>query len=90
MRDESTTRQPPTLMGNNRALLNVLGAFLAVALDSEQKRRLATLLQEHTDALESQVTKISEAHGPGAAEEAEQLRDEQAAYLHLIDLAKRR
>ena len=80
----------PTLMDNTRALFNIFGAFLAVTLDSEQKRRFAVLLQEHADALESQIMNISEAHGYGVAEEAEQLRHEHAAYLHVIDLAKRR
>ena len=78
-----------TLMGNSRALFNILGALVSVTLDSHQKDRLAVLLEEHANAIETQIGSYEDVQGPGVPEEAEQLKQEHAGYLHVIDIARK-
>lgn len=76
------------LLGESRALLNILGALVSETLDSEQKRRFAALLEKHSRALCLDILDKGTPRGPGVAAEGERLLHEQRAYDLLISAAR--
>ncbi len=76
------------LLGESRALRNILGALVSETLDSEQKRRFAARLEQHSQALLLEIPDEDTPRGPGVAEEGERLLHEQRAYEILISSAR--
>ncbi|MCY4488716.1 MAG: hypothetical protein OXF11_16605 [Deltaproteobacteria bacterium] len=75
------------LLGESRALLNILGALVSETLDSEQKRRFAALLEKRSQALHREIPDEDTPRGAGVAKEGERLLHEQRAYELLIRAA---